>query len=115
MAPFNVRWVEREIAHAISDAQPRLIIADDDTVKSVAKMVADGRHDAELVPLSVIAALEDRAALEERAVAEERTEAATPEVIRGGHDLAVLVYTSGSTSAPKGVMFTHDGVLAAAC
>jgi fatty-acyl-CoA synthase len=81
VAPFNVRWVEREIAHAISDAQPRLIIADDDTVESVA---------------------------------EERTAAATPEVIRGGHDLAVLVYTSGSTSAPKGVMFTHDGVLAAA-
>jgi fatty-acyl-CoA synthase len=114
VAPFNVRWVEREIAHAISDAQPRLIIADDDTVKSVAKMVADGRHDAEVVPLSVIAALEDRAALEELAVAGERTAAATPEVIRGGHDLAVLVYTSGSTSAPKGVMFTHDGVLAAA-
>ncbi len=114
VVPFNVRWVEREIMHAICDAQPRLIIADDDAVKSVAKMVADGSHDTEVVPLSVIAALEDRAVPEDRAAPEERAAAATPADIRGGSDLAVLVYTSGSTSAPKGVMFTHDGVLAAA-
>jgi fatty-acyl-CoA synthase len=104
VAPLNTRWVEREIAHGIADSRPRLIFADDDKVSGVAKMVADGRMDAEVVPFSVITALEDPPA------------DADPDVTltRGGSDLAVLVYTSGSTSMPKGVMFTHDGVLAAA-
>ena len=34
-----------------------------------------------------------------------------PEVALGGGDLAQIVYTSGTESAPKGAMLTHDAVL----
>jgi fatty-acyl-CoA synthase len=39
------------------------------------------------------------------------SEAALPEVDLGGADLAQIVYTSGTESAPKGAMLTHDAVL----
>ena len=36
---------------------------------------------------------------------------ALPEVALGSHDLAQIVYTSGTESTPKGAMLTHDAVL----
>jgi fatty-acyl-CoA synthase len=38
-------------------------------------------------------------------------QAPPPEVALGGDDLAQIVYTSGTESAPKGAMLTHDAVL----
>ena len=39
------------------------------------------------------------------------SDAAPPEVALGGDDLLQVVYTSGTESAPKGAMLTHDAVL----
>jgi fatty-acyl-CoA synthase len=39
------------------------------------------------------------------------SDATLPEVDLGGADLAQIVYTSGTESAPKGAMLTHDAVL----
>ena len=39
------------------------------------------------------------------------SDAAPPEVALGGDDLLQIVYTSGTESAPKGAMLTHDAVL----
>ena len=36
---------------------------------------------------------------------------ALPDVTLGSHDLAQIVYTSGTESTPKGAMLTHDAVL----
>ena len=39
------------------------------------------------------------------------SDAAPPEVVLDGDDLLQIVYTSGTESAPKGAMLTHDAVL----
>ncbi|MGH7898624.1 MAG: AMP-binding protein, partial [Candidatus Binatia bacterium] len=43
-------------------------------------------------------------------LAEERPRAATPIAIRG-EDVALLMYTSGTTADPKGVLHTHDALV----
>src|SRR5450631_124662 len=39
------------------------------------------------------------------------SDAALPDVVLDGNDLVQIVYTSGTESAPKGAMLTHDAVL----
>ena len=96
VVPVNGAYREREVAHIARDSEPRAAVVDDAArgewvraatrddvvVTSPAVELPDGDPDA--IPL----------------------DASTP------GDLALLVYTSGTTGTPKGAMLTHGNVLA---
>ena len=106
--PLNAFWTGGELAFALEDAEPRVVIADGERFERLTESLAALRGVALLgtrlddrktdVPLpSGIAALD--ALLE--------GEADPLDVEIDPDDLATIFYTSGTTSHPKGVLGTH--------
>ncbi|HWM95395.1 MAG TPA: AMP-binding protein [Thermoanaerobaculia bacterium] len=104
MVPLNLAYRRREIAHILTDAEPRLLLT-------------------ERSQLPVLEELEpaDREGVEAVILAEEldgwRGDPATlppilPAVSVDPDDLAMILYTSGTTGRSKGAMITHGNVLA---
>jgi fatty-acyl-CoA synthase len=93
---LNLRLSAEEIAYIAGHADDRLILADPDLVH-----LLDGVHPE----LGVL----------DTGDAYEALVAAGPELTepppRSEHDLAVLCYTSGTTGRPKGVGYTHRGLV----
>jgi malonyl-CoA/methylmalonyl-CoA synthetase len=94
MVPINLAYRQREISHMLADAEPRLILTERANAPILAEM---GLRDFILA--------EDLAS-----VAANPTGVSFP-AVHGG-DLAMLLYTSGTTGKSKGAEITHDNVLA---
>lgn len=94
MVPINLAYREREISHMLADSEPRLLITEQSQLP-----ILEG--------LEVVETLlaEDLAELSREAAGFE------PPLVEGG-DLAMLLYTSGTTGKSKGAEITHDNVLA---
>jgi malonyl-CoA/methylmalonyl-CoA synthetase len=94
MVPINLAYRQREIDHMLADAEPRLIV----TERSQATIL-------------------DEMGLRELILAEELESCSAdpkgfaPPIVDGA-DLAMLLYTSGTTGKSKGAEITHDNVLA---
>jgi malonyl-CoA/methylmalonyl-CoA synthetase len=94
MVPINLAYRQREITHMIADAEPRLIVTE--------------RPQAPIL---------DELGLRNLILAEELESCSAdsrdfvPPTVDGG-DLAMLLYTSGTTGKSKGAEITHDNVLA---
>jgi malonyl-CoA/methylmalonyl-CoA synthetase len=99
LVPINLAYRRREIAHMLADAAPRLLVVERDLVAVVAELDSAERASVERV-----------VAVEDLATEEVRARDALPRV--DGDDLAMLLYTSGTTGTSKGAMITHDNVLA---
>jgi malonyl-CoA/methylmalonyl-CoA synthetase len=105
MVPINLAYRRREIAHILGDAAPSLLFTE-----AAQRPVLD-----ELAP-------QERASLRHVVFAEEldawrdgrpAVASAPPAgVSLDGDDLALLMYTSGTTGRSKGAMLSHDNVLA---
>lgn len=96
VAPLNVFLSTAELAHIINDAQPKLILVSEKQREKVVPVAGD-------IPVLTITELCNS---EQKVVP--RQQSSTPSSI---HDCSVLLYTSGTTGLPKGVMLSGHGLL----
>jgi long-chain acyl-CoA synthetase len=91
--PLNTAFTADELQYQLQDAQARLVITDE----AHRQLLGD--------VASVVVGTEQWQALT-------TTSAAPPHSTVGAEDLAVLLYTSGTTGRPKGAMLSHRALLA---
>lgn len=120
--PMYQDAVAEEMAYVLDHADATVVIAEDqeqvDKVLSVAERLPGLRHvvyldprglrnydHATLHPLSAVQATGRKADVATVAALDARVEAGT------GADTAVMLYTSGTTGKPKGVVLTQDNIL----
>jgi fatty-acyl-CoA synthase len=110
LVPINFMLKADEAAYILRHAGARMLATDSGLAELARAAAAQDTAVRELVWLPS----EDPSTPAEGMVtfdALAASEAALPEVDLGGADLAQIVYTSGTESAPKGAMLTHDAVL----
>ncbi|MDT7751396.1 MAG: fatty-acyl-CoA synthase [Pseudonocardiales bacterium] len=98
VVPYNNRFVAAELSYLVDNSDPALVLADDQHRARMAEALVGGS-----VPLGGLAEFTGLRGGEHRSV---------PRPDAAPDDVAVLVYTSGTTSRPKGVGFTHRGTAA---
>ena len=97
--PINTGYLPREMARLLGDAGVKAVFCDDAAVPAVEEAIAETHR-----------ALVDPAGLE--ALIAGGRSAGPVTAASGGEDLAVLLFTSGTSGRPKGAMLSHRALLA---
>jgi fatty-acyl-CoA synthase len=93
VAPYNNRMVANELGFLVTNSEPTVVLADPANLSVMGAVDVD--VDFELVPLERVTELRP---------APRRP---FPRYEGDPDDVAVLIYTSGTTANPKGVIYTH--------
>ncbi|MFF2503017.1 long-chain fatty acid--CoA ligase [Streptomyces sp. NPDC058067] len=104
--PVNTRWAPAEIAYALSDSDTQVLLVDDDFAHL-------GPELRERVPgLRTLIHFGDGPTPEGMLDYEEliARHEPVPDLRLGGDNVALLLYTGGTTGTPKGVMVTDRGL-----
>jgi malonyl-CoA/methylmalonyl-CoA synthetase len=114
VVPLNLAYRRREIAHILSDAEPRLLLAESDQLTHLDEVPAADRGGLEgiLAPEELLAGPAAGAPRAGAPRAGAPRAGAPPAAAVGGDELAMLLYTSGTTGRSKGAMLTHDNLMA---
>ncbi len=107
--PLNTAYRQGELAYFLGDAEPRVVVCDPASEEAFRQLTA-GMKGVQLFTLGENGrgTLHDRVhAMADAAPGENATFAT---VARGSDDLAVILYTSGTTGRSKGAMVTHGNL-----
>ena len=102
LAPLNFRYRPDEVAYVVNDASPRCLLIGSGYRKLADEAAAGFRSPVATIEL-------DR---EELLVARHDAPAQAPSIDVDPATAAMVMYTSGTTGFPKGVLFSHSAYLA---
>lgn len=108
---MNAWWTGPELAYALEDSRPKVLIADQERLDAVTPELAALRAEVELPIIAVRTegALPDDTVRWQDVVHPEEAPATLPEAVIDPDDDATIFYTSGTTGRPKGAQITHRG------
>jgi malonyl-CoA/methylmalonyl-CoA synthetase len=101
MVPINLRYRRLEIGHILNDCTPRLLLTEASQQPILAEL-----DQKDLDSVEYILSVDDLAGWMSTA------ESTPTQPIVHGEDLALIMYTSGTTGRSKGAMLSHNNVLA---
>jgi malonyl-CoA/methylmalonyl-CoA synthetase len=101
MVPINLRYRRLELSHILSDATPRLLITERHYLP-----LFDELDSAARASLAATLLIEELAAWKAKSPVPSLQSPITSD------DLALIMYTSGTTGRSKGALITHNNVLA---
>ena len=112
--PLNYRLSPGEAAYIIKDSGARILVYGRHLSENALKISAQVRSVHDLISCAYDIANVPEGHLHFDTLAEETEDRAEPRPVPAGTDISALVYTSGTTGRPKGVMHTHANDMAIA-
>lgn len=107
IVPINTRWSKDEVAYALNDSKPRVIVVDDAFSAMIGDIVSE-QTDTQIIHIGNGPPRDGAIAYDGL---RQRGKPVT-DLGGGGEDMAGIFYTGGTTGHPKGVMLCHTGLVA---
>ena len=104
--PLNLAYRRQELSHVLADATPRLLLTEREQLPVLEEIGQDAVGD---VPVRLVEELVAQDAAPGRAG---WTQTDLPPALATADEVALLLYTSGTTGRSKGAMLTHNNLLA---